>query len=730
LETVSFELARVALTRVPGTVFEKFANTFLPSMFGVDFVPLGGTGDGGADGFQGVWTGKPGTFYQVSVELDHRSKIRRTIARLTEFGRTPKRLIYVTSRVIKAPDQEEELLSTELDVAVSIRHGEWIVSNINKDHSTITAYLTYLAPCVSDLSRVGMAKTASLISSAELRTAIVFLAQEIENRRGNIEFIDAVADSLIMWSLRDTEPDKGILKSRDDILHDIEGVLPQAKQFIRGVIDARLATLSSKAGEGGRHIRIYKKIGMYCLPYEVRSIVRDENARDEVLLDDVRQSFFERARNFVLANGMNADPQLVSEVALKAIEVGFSKEGMTFAQFLIDEDISGDVSSFADLVGEALSEKHLVGDVAIATFEATLHVVRSSMYEGRDCEKSLFNKWFRTYSLLFSLQIEPRIVEWFKSISSHFILMVGSDILIKSLSEAYVHQDSKSASKVLDLLTTSGSKLVLTEPVLEEVYTHVRAAHLEFKNYYAEIEPYITLPMVYSCDRILIRAYFYTKLRPADGVKPPGGWMSFINQICPPDKLATAEGKNFIKHYLIEKYKMEFISNQEIAKLLDSNEVAQLAEKMALSKEVDVLAFNDAKMALLVYAKRDEIREGHKPNPFGFKTWWLTHETKIRDVTGELIAQRGAKYMMRPEFVLNYVALSPKAEAVRNTYNSIFPTPIGISIGHSVREDVMHNFLKKIKSVSDLGEARMKAEASSLSNQIMGDFVKRYRRNM
>ena len=203
-------------------------------------MPLGGTGDGGADGFQGVWTGKPGTFYQVSVEADHRSKIRRTVGRLNEFGRTPKRLIYVTSRVIKAPDQEEELLSAELDVAISIRHGEWIVSNINKDHSAITAYLTYLAPCVSDLSRVGMVQTASLISSSELRTAIVFLTQEIENRGGNVEFIDAVADSLIMWSLRDTDPDrdKGLLKSRDDILHDIEEVLPQAKQFIRGVIDA------------------------------------------------------------------------------------------------------------------------------------------------------------------------------------------------------------------------------------------------------------------------------------------------------------------------------------------------------------------------------------------------------------------------------------------------------------------------------------------------------------
>lgn len=206
--------------------------------------------------------------------------------------------------------------------------------------------------------------------------------------------------------------------------------------------------------------------------------------------------------------------------------------------------------------------------------------------------------------------------------------------------------------------------------------------------------------------------------------------MSFINQICPPDKLTTAEGKNFIKHYLLERYKMDFISNQEIDKLLDNDEVKQLAEKIVLRKDVDVLALNDAKMALLVYAKRDEIKEGHKPNPFGFKTWWLTHETRIRNVTGELIAKRGAKYMMRPEFVLNYVALSPKAEAVRKTYSSIFPTPIGISIGHSVRDDVMHSFLAKIKSVSDLGEARMKAEASSLSNKIMGDFVKRYRKNL
>jgi hypothetical protein len=51
--------------------------------------------------------------------------------------------------------------------------------------------------------------------------------------------------------------------------------------------------------------------------------------------------------------------------------------------------------------------------------------------------------------------------------------------------------------------------------------------------------------------------------------------------------------------------------------------------------------------------------------PFGYRTWWLTQEGHVRKVTPEIIRKNNARYMMRPEFVLNFIALAPSTEAVR-----------------------------------------------------------------
>ena len=130
---------------VEGTAFENFFNAFYPALAGIEFVPLGGYHDGGADGFldNAVYEAenqKPGGFYQASTEADHRSKIRRTVQRLREFGRDPKSLTYVTSRRVGAIDQEEEALHTELGVFVKIRDCNWIAGNMNSSPATVAAF--------------------------------------------------------------------------------------------------------------------------------------------------------------------------------------------------------------------------------------------------------------------------------------------------------------------------------------------------------------------------------------------------------------------------------------------------------------------------------------------------------------------------------------------------------------------------------------------------------------
>jgi hypothetical protein len=56
------------------------------------------------------------------------------------------------------------------------------------------------------------------------------------------------------------------------------------------------------------------------------------------------------------------------------------------------------------------------------------------VYDATVEERSYLQKLSHTYVLLLLLKNEPRIVEYFKSLSSKFVLYVGTDFLVRALS--------------------------------------------------------------------------------------------------------------------------------------------------------------------------------------------------------------------------------------------------------------------------------------------------------
>ena len=159
------ELVEIALDRVEGTPFERFVNSFYPAIEGIQFIPLGGYHDGGADAFvDSIFesSGKRGSFYQASIESDSAGKIRRKVKRLKDFGRTPKTLTYVTSRRIPHIDQQEDALSDELNVRVRIRDRGFLISHINHSSQTQAAYHHHLHQYTEFLRSLGSAVSLGL----------------------------------------------------------------------------------------------------------------------------------------------------------------------------------------------------------------------------------------------------------------------------------------------------------------------------------------------------------------------------------------------------------------------------------------------------------------------------------------------------------------------------------------------------------------------------------------
>ena len=74
-------------------------------------------------------------------------------------------------------------------------------------------------------------------------------------------------------------------------------------------------------------------------------------------------------------------------------------------------------------------------------------LLRKIFYQGSPNQREYLTQLSRTYILLFSLQSEPRIIEYFSTMSASFKLFLGSDILVKALSERYLCEGRSSCAE-------------------------------------------------------------------------------------------------------------------------------------------------------------------------------------------------------------------------------------------------------------------------------------------
>ena len=727
MKQVNHQRVSLALERVDGTTFENFFHAFYSALTGIQFIPLGGTHDGGADAFHGdrIFKGRSRVFYQATTEEGHAGKIKRTVNRLREYGRDPSTLHFVTSRVVTSIDKEEEALSEDLDLNVKIRDRKWITSNINDSPQTVAAFQSFLEPTLSFLRELGGATTIQ--QNVPARTLCVFLGQEIDRRRGDTEVLEAVTDSLILWSLEGTDPDRDIFMTRSEILDKIESALPSAKHFVRNAFDDRIATMASKGNPTGREIRWYRQEDKFCLPFDTRTTVTQENTRDEALRLTVTELYERRARD-LLKNDETLFPSQIADLAHTTLEKTFERQGLDLAEFLTDNHDDAQSLTIADQLDSAIEDASISPKKTARAKEVTLKVLQQAFYNSTESERLYYGKLSRTYTLLLTLRNEPKIVEYFKDMSSRFVLFVGTDIIVQALSERYLSPENQKTINMLRILRDAGSTLIVTHATVEEVREHIKGTDYEFRTCFDGMEHEVSQEIARHASKILIRAYFHARIDPFSESSPLN-WRVFVDQICDYHDLVhnfVSRSREQVKNYLTDKFSLEYLDETDVADLVDEEEATALAEQIKSIRTPDVLAFNDARQVLAVYGKRKALNEGRRPSPYGYRTWWLTHETKIRQCTRKVVRSRGSEYIIRPEFILNFVSLSPSTKDVRRSYDTIFPTLLGVRLSNRMRENVFHDVMKRAKKIRGVDESRARAMMEDLSNRLKGDNYKQY----
>ena len=724
-EAYSSDVIKVALTAAEGFPFERFAQELHAQLVGADFVPTGGQRDGGADGvLAGLFENKvrPTSFFQASIRQDVDTKIRQTISRLREVGRSVKTLEYWTSKSVSRFDLVESGLSDELDVTIRVRDASYISVHVNHSAATRLAFQQHLSHYAAYLRTVGSSRLIPTSAHVKSPAVYTYLAQEVDRRKGDTSALHAMVDALILWSLEGTDPDKGIFMTRDDVLAKVLSEIPSVDSLVRDEIGPRLQEL---AGKGTRLVRWHRKEGLFCLPFDTRLVIENENASDVILRDSVLDGLRERISR-IDAELPHADCDLGAAVALRALQITFERQGLEFAAFLSNSSAVGESPDVASSVAEALTLNEVAGKSAIRLGPAVFQAIREVFYNSTGVERLYLRRLSSTYALLFILNTEPRLIEFFQDMAGDFYLYVGTDQLLKALSEHFLEEPDQMATNALRIAGSLGATLVLTQPVLEEVVGHFRAADFEFRNHIVASEPYLTFDLARNVGPIMIRSYLYARLNSAL-VNKPTSWEAFVQQFCSYDELHKGSGESEFLHYLLKKFSMEYVESDELEDLVDVDDVEELARELSPHKSRPELARNDALLAHAVYGNRKAMKEVSSANEFGFNTWWLTGETSILRYTNKLVeSNRRSRYIMRPEFLLNFVALAPSAESSRKSFANIFPTLLGIRLAKRMDESAFHSLMERVDKATQLDEHRRSAAIAGIVDSLKGNFSRDY----
>ena len=95
-----------------------------------------------------------------------------------------------------------------------------------------------------------------------------------------------------------------------------------------------------------------------------------------------------------------------------------------------------------------------------------------------------------------------------------------------------------------------------------------------------------------------------------------------------------------------------------------------------------------------------------------------------------MLRRPGNKYVMRPEFLINYIAYNPTNLQVRESLKTIFPSVLGVRLGSRLDQRTLEIVLTKIREAHRSDPARASAivaeHADALKSDGIRDFAIKY----
>jgi hypothetical protein len=155
--------------------------------------------------------------------------------------------------------------------------------------------------------------------------------QQIE-RDDDIENLNnKLIESLILYSLRETDPDNNSLLSSSEIFEAVKNLLNFEIERLQSKIKKRLNSLTKKQN---RKVNHHANVDKYCLPYETRLQIMSDNSRDKRRFE----AFINEAEIIIKKNlkGEKVRVQDVTKLLSKTLEKIYYRQGLEFSEFLLN----------------------------------------------------------------------------------------------------------------------------------------------------------------------------------------------------------------------------------------------------------------------------------------------------------------------------------------------------------------------------------------------------------
>lgn len=715
---MSDQLISLAIDNISKTDFETWAQKVLATTEGIEFAPTGGVHDGGQDGFIREIEGQTTHYIQITKQEDTRTKIRETVAAIRK-QRKLDQLTFVTSQVEQNRDLLEAKWGQEFSLRLRIHDRSWLLVRASLDDTLKDELYGYVRGLLDELNRGTTVRRQ--IGRQDRLSIVTYLEAQAKSLPKAEDFQNICLDTVIYAALQGTDPAEEKFKTSDELRSELELSHAQLLAKASTQLEDRLEFLSSKSN----YPRLRKHPGgKFALPFEVRSQFGEFNLSIQNQEDTFLACLSSRIRAEApeLSNEMHGK---ILNLVRDSLHETFRQQAMNFAKSFSASTEDANIEVFS-IIAELAKEIEFDPPELEAAQELAASVFRRACYSSEDGERAFLETLMKYYTVQFVMHGDAVVSEYFSEMSKRLRVYLGTDIIVRCLSETFVKEKSRGMTNALSRIQRAGVTLRITRRTLEEVFSHLHATYLTFRNDFEGWYRKGSLQDIMQSDRILIRAFGYAYFEPIGHTRQPRDWSDFLNQFgraswfAEPDRNIDDFGS-----FLIDRYSFEFVELEGVTSKIDTDLAQEIADGILNARDRGTttgyakLALNDAQMALLITAERNELGERVTKDLYGYNTWWMTEEAKVlRELRKRNLP---ANIVMHPQFLINHLLLDRVALSGNQQTKDLTPTLFGLRITDRVPTGSLKQFLDAVRDMGELDEAAQRARIRAAANRLKSD---------